>query len=100
MPPRSGELARRGEFKMRGFATNHRVRSDFLDERLDCKQIRGGGQKSGLFHIQNPFPQGFDPILSPAFKIFLLFFQSGEDTHKSVLSFEIYFFRHIAVEIG
>ncbi|MDP1689687.1 MAG: hypothetical protein Q8L52_00540 [bacterium] len=53
-----------------------------------------------MFHIQNPFPQGFDPILSPAFKIFLLLLQSGEDTHESVFSFEIRLFRHIAIEIG
>lgn len=33
-------------------------------------QIIGRTQNIGLFQIQNPFPQGFDPILSPAFNIF------------------------------
>ncbi len=84
MPPRSGELARRGESEMRGFGTNHRVRSDFLYKLLDLVQIIRTGQKIGLFQIQNPFPQGFDPILSPAFKIFQFFPQSGERAHERI----------------
>lgn len=33
---------------MRGFVTNRRARSDFLDERLDFKEIRGG-QRTACF---------------------------------------------------
>ena len=50
-PSLRDELGRGGRGEMRGFVTNQRVRSDFLDERLDLVQIRGGGQKIGLFHI-------------------------------------------------
>ena len=50
-PSLRDELGRDGCGEMGGFVTNQRVRSDFLDERLDLVQIKGGGQKIGLFHI-------------------------------------------------
>ena len=50
-PSLRDELGRDGCGEMGGFVTNQRVRSDFLDERLDLVQIRGGGQKIGLFRI-------------------------------------------------
>ena len=50
-PSLRDELGRDGCGELGGFVTNQRVRSDFLDERLDLVQIRGGGQKIGLFRI-------------------------------------------------
>ena len=50
-PSLRDELGRDGCGELGGFVTNQGVRSDFLDERLDLVQIRGGGQKIGLFRI-------------------------------------------------
>src|SRR3989344_3600829 len=49
--------------------------------------------------FRSPFPQGFDPIVSPAFKIFHFLFQSDERAHENVFSLEIYFLWYITIQI-
>src|SRR3989344_3948976 len=49
--------------------------------------------------FRSPFPQGFDPIVSPAFKIFHFLFQSGERAHENVFLLEIYFLWYITIQI-
>ena len=71
---------------MHGFALNNRVRSDLANEIGDFVQVVGRTQNKGLFRVLYPLPQGFDPILSSAFKIFLFLLQSGRGAHKSVLA--------------
>ncbi|OYV83560.1 MAG: hypothetical protein B7X04_03710 [Parcubacteria group bacterium 21-54-25] len=71
-----------GYRKARGCGVQNRVRSNFQHELLDAGQIVRRTQEMGLFQIQNPLPQGFDPILSSAFKIFQSRTQSGERAHE------------------
>ena len=84
---------------MHGFALNCGVRSDLANEIGNFVQVVGRTQNKGLFRIQNPLPQGFDPILSSALKIFLFLLQSGEGAHESVFFGEIDIFWYVAVEI-
>ncbi|QQS20801.1 MAG: hypothetical protein IPL87_04590 [Candidatus Moraniibacteriota bacterium] len=86
-----------GQAEAGGFVTNNGVRSDFLDEPFCLVQILMLDQKIGLFRIQNPFSQGFDPLISPAFQIFQLFPQSESGAHTFIFFAKVDFFGNITI---